>query len=353
MAKEKESLLAPDREDWSRLYQAAIQIKEMAPWEWMSETNVFGVENPETGELGFVSVMGALGEHISIAVYLGRDGLYRFWAFGESDTHASITNLLEMPHLQASFEDRKELTKQDRDVIKKLGLKFRGRQAWPMFRSYRPGYMPWYIEASEARFLAHALEQILDVAPRFKEHPELLSSADEEDYLVRVARSKEGEESQDKSLVWEDQIRSVPPPEDVAISVPMDVEALDALKRMPLSEMNVEVDFFIIPAGIGSRDERPRYAYSLLMVASQMGFVLGHEILESKATLEETYGVVPMVVVQLLANAGMKPSKIRVRSEWLFQLLYPLVEELGLELNQVRELPALDEVQELLIQELT
>jgi hypothetical protein len=119
----------PQRDEWSRLYQAAIRIKEMAPWQWMSETDIFGVRNPEMGEIGFVSIMGALGEHYAVAVYLGSQGLYRFWSFEESGPYALDDGLLAIPHLQASFEDRSELTKRDLDVIKTLSLKFRGRQA--------------------------------------------------------------------------------------------------------------------------------------------------------------------------------------------------------------------------------
>ena len=69
----------PSLEEWRKLYKAAIQIKEVAPWEWMEETDVFGIQNPKTDELGFVSVMGMLGEHYAIAVYLGAEALNRFW----------------------------------------------------------------------------------------------------------------------------------------------------------------------------------------------------------------------------------------------------------------------------------
>jgi hypothetical protein len=55
-----------------------MAIKTLAPWEWMSEDMVFGVQSPETDQLGFVSVMGMLGEHFSTAVYLGPEGLYGF-----------------------------------------------------------------------------------------------------------------------------------------------------------------------------------------------------------------------------------------------------------------------------------
>ena len=58
---------------------------------------------------------------------------------------------LGVPQLQASFEDRSELHDKDRQVIKDLGLKFRGRQTWPLFRSYRAGFVPWHLDADEGR----------------------------------------------------------------------------------------------------------------------------------------------------------------------------------------------------------
>jgi hypothetical protein len=53
----------PTNEQWSRLYGAAVHLKRLSPWEWMTEADVFGVKDPPSGEIGFVSVMGMLGEH--------------------------------------------------------------------------------------------------------------------------------------------------------------------------------------------------------------------------------------------------------------------------------------------------
>jgi hypothetical protein len=33
----------PTLEEWRRLYDAAIRVKGIAPWEWMTEKDVFGV----------------------------------------------------------------------------------------------------------------------------------------------------------------------------------------------------------------------------------------------------------------------------------------------------------------------
>ena len=134
--------ITPGIREWRRLYESAVRIKEISPWEWMTETDVFGVQSPESGELGFVSVMGLLGEHYAVSLYLGSEGIHGFLDLQEMGPFADPGALIQIPQIQASFENREELDKRDREVIEELGLKFRGRNAWPMFRSYRPSLFP-------------------------------------------------------------------------------------------------------------------------------------------------------------------------------------------------------------------
>jgi len=47
---------------WDRVFSAAEKIKEMKPWEWMAETDIFGIRIPETERIYFISVMGSAGE---------------------------------------------------------------------------------------------------------------------------------------------------------------------------------------------------------------------------------------------------------------------------------------------------
>ncbi len=337
--------LSPTLDEWRRLYQAAIHVKEIAPWKWMTETDVFGVQNPETDEIGFVSVMGALGEHLSLALYLGPEGLYSFWGFQQIADSAPPEAVLGMLHLQASFEDRNTLSKKDRDVIKELGFKFRGRQAWPMFRSYRPGFFPWYLEAAEARFLAHALEQAVDVALRFKEDPAMLDTTDDDGYLVRVPREKEG------ALVWEDRFEIVSPPDPEPISIAMDLDVLEEVSQLPRSRHTLEMDFFMVPMQVSEeRGARPYFPHMLLVVESDSGMVLGSELLSPESGLEAMWGEVPVTVVHQLARIGVVPYQIKVRSSLLAQLLDTLVEDLGFEIKATRNLRSLDHAKEFLLE---
>lgn len=320
------------------LYTLMDQIKELAPWNWMEEVDVFGVQNPDTGELGFVSVMGMAGEHFAIAVYLGARGLYGFWGFQEKGPKMRPEDLLEIPQLQASLEDRNELRKEDRDIIKALGLKYRGQKAWPLFRSYRPGCYPWFVDAAEVHFLEYALEQTLDVAPRFKADPALLSPERDDLYLVRTPR-REGE-----NIVWSDMYTAVSPPPPPEIQIVMDTNLLQAARKMPKGRHRLEADFYMMPTLIREKGERPYFPYMLMLVEARSGFVLGSDLLQPLPSLEEMWGQLPLRSLRQIAMLGAVPAEIHVRSEVLFHMLQRLGEELGFKLKRTRRLPALDSV---------
>src|SRR5262249_20651700 len=151
------------------LYQAAIAFRDIASWDWMSDSDIFGVQNPDSGEIAYCCIMGQLGQLYGIAAYLGSDGLAVYEKLRSGAIQPEDPDLGYIQRcLMASFNDRRALQKPDLQIIKQLGLKFRGQHAWPLFRSYRPGYYPWYLEAAEAQFLTHILEQAKTVARRYQ-----------------------------------------------------------------------------------------------------------------------------------------------------------------------------------------
>ena len=334
---EPEDLLLPSHDEAKALCNLAAQIKALAPWQWMQETDVFGIEDPDTGEIGFVSVMGNVGEYEAVGVYPGAEGLYGFIDF-QSDPSVSADRLIEIPQVQLSFSAPKFLEKRDRELLKGVGLKFTGTR--PLFRSYRPGFLPWFITLKEARLLIHALSQTLRMTKRFAEQPAIFPADGDGEtatFLVRVSRQE------DTELVWEDQIKRIPRPKLPPIEISIDAGLLRDLKSIHLSAMQLEADLFIGPGRIGKPQERPLALYMLMLADRLSGIIFGFEALTAEDSLNTMYASVPEAVAKLLWQAKVLPKQIIVRSVLLLDLLEPLEKELKIQLRCANELPSIDE----------
>lgn len=322
-------------EDLHPLYELMAKIKEMAPWQWLDEVNIFGVQRPDTQEVGFVSVMGALGEHLAIAVYRGTHGLYGLLGLQEKGgLRLQPEDVLAVPQLQASLEGREMVDKRDREIMKQLGLKFRGAQGWTLFRSYRPGFMPWHVTPDEARMLRLALEQTLEVAPCAKKNRLLLEPTIPEHFMVRV--QEDGK--------WRDITLHIPPPPLVEVPYVVDPQLLESAKQLPKRDFTLEADLFMIPGGFRDKGERPYFGFMLLVVEPTRGFPLCAELLQPLPSMDALYEQLPNLLLKALVETQALPIGIRVRSDVLDQQIKKLAREVGFKTKHTSELRVLDQM---------
>ena len=326
---------SPSLQEWKALYEAALEFKELAPWNWMHDTDIFGVKDPVSGEIGYCCIMGGAGEYYALGVYSGSEGLYGLsrilsGEFSEFKDEA----LFIQSCLMASFEDRKCLQKQDLRQIKALGLKFRGRNAWPLFRNYMPGFFPWYLKSDEVRFLTVALKQAMDVSMRFKKYPGLLVHPSRDHYFVRVP-DKPGE-----VIIWKDEWLEPSPlkMEDIP-AIPVKETTLRRLKKARLQRGGIwEIDFFYVPAVLQEKGERPYFPYMSLLVDHNSTLILKFQ-LEKKADCKSTF---PVKFVDFIEHVKVMPDELLVKRYDVYRIMEPLSAELGIEINMVESLPALE-----------
>lgn len=319
-------------------YELATEIRALAPWTWMCDTDHLGFEDPEDGSPRFISVMGREGEHYAVAVYRRVEDLFRIIDLVR-DPGATSDAILETSQLQLSFEDRNFLDPADRKVIKRLGLKFRGRQAWPCFRSYLPGQFPWFVDGDELRQLILALEQVLAVAPRFKNAEDGLNrlnrlGMDEHVFLMRtpVKTAAPGE--------WRESMVKIerPPPPDIVPEV--NEFLLQRAARFPTVENTLEVDLRPTPEPVQERKgQRPYFPWIMLVVESSQGVIVGHELLVPVPTLDAVYSRAAGALLDVLAGQEIRPAEVFVRSERVAALFQAVCEKLGTRLTVRPSLP--------------
>jgi len=327
----------PSIQEWKDLYEAAIQFKKIKCWDWMWDSDIFGVQNPVTGEIGYCCVMGGAGEHFALAVYQGSEGLNGYLTL-QSGKKPSLQDILSLQKLlMASFEDRDLLQKEDIQLTKKINLKFSGPDSWPLFRSYLPGYHPWYLTGEEARCLTLCLWQAIDVSLRFKGDPKKLTPPTGNRYLVRVPKK-------DKTgLSWRDVwMEPLPLQKKEIIAEPIDEVRLEKIKRRIPDRQGVwEVDYFYYPSPIRDKEERPYYPYITLWVDQHSGFILRHNLAKPAECMSEFQ----VNFFKLAEKRKILPREILVKKEETLKLLEPIASELGINVRRVKELKMLEEAQ--------
>jgi hypothetical protein len=331
----------PTLEEWAKLYESAIEFKKIAPWDWMWDADLFGVQNPDTKEIGYCCILGKLGEVYGLVAYLGSAGLESYFEmqhFNNKTDKAEI--FFKQKCLTVTFNDREYLESEDLKVIKTLGLKFRGRNEYPQLRSQLPGFMPWFITKDEGLFLNMAILQAIDIALRFKKDPTLLAESEKSKYLVRVPKISGNE------LIWSDAWLK-PEPWQKSISLPsIDEPRLRKINASISSKLKTwEVDApFLLDMPIMDK-ERAYVPRVLVIVNSETSFILGSNIVKPS----EYTQIFADNFLNIIEKNSILPERIIVKSNEIFQLLYPITSFLGIRLEKVVRLRQL----ELVLREMT
>lgn len=315
--------------EWRRLYQAADTFARPKPWTWMTDADLFGVQDPENGRIGWCCVLGHLGEVFALTVYLGDQGFHTYLKMIEGRIDEDDL-LFGQNCLMASFENRQALDSIDLQTIRQAGLSFRGRNAWPQFRSFLPGHAPWYLDAIQARFLTLALEQAAVMAGRFVREPATVAPApDMNRILVRVPRGRLA------PSLWHDRWAPLPAePPTVFPILPLDEVRLQRLKhRCTRTGQAWELDTFYFPVPVQDR-QRPYFPKVIVIVEAGSGLALHTHLSpppDHAAVFQES-------LLQFLEDHKVLPMRWRVCREETETLVRPIGAKLGIALEKATRL---------------
>ncbi|HHY94522.1 MAG TPA: hypothetical protein GX513_05875 [Firmicutes bacterium] len=328
-------------EEWRELFLAAEEFRLLAPWEWMDDSQIFGVRDPWTGGVGWCVVMGAEQLTYGLAVYRGERGYgsYRL-TMAEGDDGADA--VAHMDCLLLEFCDREELTDVDRKQVKAAGLKPRGRGVWPQFRSFLPWHMPWYLNSGEARYMRLVLGQACRVAAALRGESELPLRRGS-GLLVREAQASGSD------WVWGDTWVEPSLPGRVEEVCPAEEMVRPVLSGCVRTTETWEVDVFPLMAMVSEGGERPWWP-PMLLVASD-GFppaVQAESVRPGPGMWEDLL----RAWLRGVAKGGKLPGRLRVKRDEVAAMLGPTARLLGVPLQKKKRLRRLDELRQSLEQTL-
>lgn len=316
------------------LYDAAIEFRKIEPWKWVKETEIFGVQNQQTGEVGYCCIMGEMGEMLAMAVYHGTEGLQGYLKILNNQVKPEDPDSLHIQDcLIVMFEDKRFVEKEDIQLINRLGYKFKGQNAWPVFRSYKPGYFPWFLSRDEALYMTDALNQAKDVCLRLKENNKLLIGLKKNQYLIRAAEAK------DDGILWKDDWREPAPIKIKDYSYePVDEIRIQRIKNSIKQGTAVwEIAFFFAPTPI-REGGRPFFPQAIMIADHDTGFI--HDVhLAQTDTCQKEFSEKFLLSME---NTLVMPMEILVRKEDVAKLLEPYTSRLNIKLSKTKKLQNVD-----------
>ena len=319
---------------WQKLFSLAIQFKQLAPWEWMFDSDIFGVKNPETGVTCYCTIMGNAGEMFGMGIYVGTEGL---------DTLLELVNGVELDELTAgfsqkclmlAFESKEDILEQEEKLLKEMKLSFKGKNAIPSFRDYAPGLFPWIIEEEEqAENMIYALEQAMAIAERCQEEPELLENEEDEDGELFMVYVQDANDPTKWNVTWEAPEEYDAPSKEIEAN---EIYLRSNLDRIPTkANVNWLVDIFYYYEPVQDKEgERPYFPYMFLVLDADSSLIVGHEVFkygEIETELQKS-------LVKICRDNKCRPQNIMVGTEETMEYLKLFEPYLGAKIEFDEEL---------------
>ena len=334
-----------------QMYELAFAYKKTKLWKSMFDSEVFAVNLPD-GEIGYCSVMGLLGEHISLAVYPGAEGYntFRLLAFSEDDDDSQPDSfqMLSQYCLQCSFENKDFLRPGEAEEVRAYArthkIALRGSHSYPQFSKYMPYRFPWeFQDETDNGYIIAALQGAIDLftllQTQSKEEIGLLDVDEDSETIPLIARNG--------TRITVTPV-PLPPPAEPSYPIPPELSEEEA---QPFREMKkkgiLECELFQLQQPVMDDEGlAPCFPVMLLCADSREGYLL-------PVSPADHYAERPETLLNSFMDAVRKsefcPRAMKVRNNMTLALLEDFCMKTGVLLTVDSNLPELDQMKEYFI----
>lgn len=328
-----------NKTQWKALYNSAATFRDFKPWTHFDDSYIFGVQDPVSDDIGWCVIMSDGEALYGLVVYVGDDGFERYEEmidlFG---TGEEINMVLNQKCLKVEFVNSDEIEDFDKETYKKLGLKYRGKNQYPLVRRNDPGLFPWPMEDDQAVFLTYCLDQSVNVVKQALEGKVRLSEMDDDELLVMVPTAGEGND-----IEWKPDYIDIPEPDDTHMFIP-DAFLVNRVKReLKKKDAVLFLSFqYLMTPVQEKKEDRPFFPRLALWVDGDSGLILENFIYPSGDNWKQFQND----FIEILSKIGHIPDSIGIDSTMGMELMELYGDELNIDLVYAPEHPLFEELQQ-------
>lgn len=281
----------------------------------------------------YISVLGRGGDTYGISVYEGEEGLDKLKILA-SQEQLNISPYFAMylqDNLTCYWGDREELSNKQRD-IKELGYKYRGRNQWLYFQSYKTDFMPYNFDGDEVKRMIKYLSGLKKALTAYIEQKPQIAFDRGNMYCYSVKHDRiSSKEIALGNFGFE------------AVQLAEETEVVNELKKIPKVFGTVEID--ILPMFINLNDkafDRPANPTICMVVDKKSGMVIAANVSNPETGIFDN---LVNTFVDTFLGYGL-PKRINVCNSIIGSILEDICDILNIKLCYEDSLSATEEAHE-------
>lgn len=312
---------------WQELYAITKQWVELKPWENIFSDDFIRIDFDD--EPIYCTIMGKAGNCIGLSIYQGESGLEDLDSISSEPFDDTTMQYLMYDQTCTTFYmgNREDIPKQQKKIIKDLGLKYRGRGNWPYFISYKKRFSPYHIDDNQAELLIKVFKKLIETITIYNNKEIDVDFEDNEMIWVR---------KQDNN--WQYEAMCIP---EVNKFTPVELtnqQLLTDLKAAPKNNNNIIMDLVYMNTKIkDDRYDRPVNTLLFMVLDETSQMITYFDILEPED--DEISKTIDFMINYIL-QAGC-PEKIFIRNPAVWSACLDICERCKIELH-VTALPMID-----------
>ncbi len=324
-------------EKWQELYDLTLEIKKAEPWKYLGDTDIIRILLPNETEPYFISILGKNKDTYGIVVYPGYESFNSFVLLSNSERLGipGLYAMYEQDNLTCYFGDRNEVSSKQYKVIRELGLRFRGKNQWPFFLSFKPNYTPYIVDEDEVQKLVNVYRELIPLIELFASK-QINVNFSQDETVTRYYDQKE------KS--WKYEVSELEYMEKSYVTLNLDSNhpMIKELRSQPKNKSTIEIDINYSRMTIDGKDEgfdRPVSPKLLIIIDQNSGMVISQEMILPDTNEED-------MILNLLFNYIEKyslPKAIHFRLPHIGFLLKSLCSKIQVSLIHNKQLSMSDE----------
>lgn len=312
-------------EQWRILIALIQKVKESEPWKQFEDMEIFALKFLEKEETVYASIMGFHQMCYGLTFYVGDEGLTDIStiAYEVNDRRFEMFITMETAFLSVYFDDQENVSWQQENVYKKLGLK---KSEFPHFTVKEKHCFPDDPDCNEVDDFILYIAGLIEAIEYFLKKEVMIDFKNE--LFVYDVNSKEGHNEPFEMT-----------PRDYMPILSNDEEYLNSLSDIECNDEQWEMEFNYINQGM-ERDDGRLVNVRFAMIAS-----ISNGNMLSCIPLEEDSDEIAVVLdslFQLIEKMG-KPLSINIANARLYPLIGPSCDYLGIDVECVDEFIVIDE----------